>query len=83
MLGFHLYKQAGMIREFKLDEQKLCNWLQRVESGYDAKNPHHNRCAIFAPMPPNPHPCFLTGVPCQPVIIYCPLLISISPGQSL
>ncbi|DBB03659.1 hypothetical protein WJX82_000931 [Trebouxia sp. C0006] len=42
MLGFHLYKQAGMIRDFKLDEQKLCNWLQRIESGYDASNPYHN-----------------------------------------
>ena len=56
MLGFHLYKQAGMIRDFKLDEQKLCNWLQRIESGYDANNPYHNRCAFSAPIPPNPTP---------------------------
>jgi len=68
MLGFHLYKQAGMIRDFQLNEQKLCNWLQRIESGYDANNPYHNRYAISAPIPPNPHPCFLTRVSCQPVM---------------
>ncbi|DBA80660.1 TPA: hypothetical protein ACH3X1_007904 [Trebouxia sp. C0004] len=42
MLGFHLYRQAGMIRDFKLDEQKLCNWLHRIESGYNVNNPYHN-----------------------------------------
>ena len=42
MLGFHLYKQAGFVSHFKLDDAKLCNWLQRVESGYEAKNPYHN-----------------------------------------
>lgn len=44
MLTFHLYKQAGLVREFKLDERKLCNFLQKVESGYSAENPYHNRC---------------------------------------
>jgi len=68
MLGFHLYRQAGMIRDFKLDEQKLCNWLQRIESGYNANNPYHNRCAISAPIPPTPHLCFLARVPCQPLM---------------
>jgi len=73
MLGFHLYKQAGMIRDFKLDEQKLCNWLQRIESGYDANNPYHNRCAFSAPIPPNPHPCFLTRIslPTCHVLLTC------------
>ncbi|KAL0037875.1 hypothetical protein WJX79_003284 [Trebouxia sp. C0005] len=42
MLTFHLYKQAGLVREFKLDERKLCNFLQKVESGYSAENPYHN-----------------------------------------
>jgi len=86
MLGFHLYKQAGMIREFQLDEQKLCNWLQRIESGYDANNPYHNRYAISAPIPPNPHPCFLTKFPANlscaaHLLLMCPRLISISPGK--
>ena len=43
MLTFHLYKRAGLIRHFKLDELKLCNFLQKIESGYKADNPYHNR----------------------------------------
>ena len=45
MLTWHLYKQAGLIRDFNLDEQKLCNFLQKIESGYSASNPYHNRKA--------------------------------------
>ena len=47
MLTFHLYKQAGLIRDFHLDEQKLCNFLQKIESGYSINNPYHNRKALF------------------------------------
>ena len=43
MLAFHLYKQTGMVEEFNMDEQKLCNFLQKIESGYIADNPYHNR----------------------------------------
>ncbi len=43
MLTFHLYKQAGLIRDFKLDPPKLCKFLQKIESGYSAENPYHNR----------------------------------------
>ncbi len=43
MLGFHLYRQAGFIRDFKMDELKLCAFLQRIESGYRSENPYHNR----------------------------------------
>lgn len=42
LLGFHLYKQAGLIRDFNLDEAKLINFLQKVESGYTSANPYHN-----------------------------------------
>ena len=43
MLTFHLYRQAGLIQDFNLDEQKLCRFLQKIESGYRAENPYHNR----------------------------------------
>ena len=43
VLGFHLYKQGGLIKEFKLDDAKFINFLQKVESGYNAVNPYHNR----------------------------------------
>ncbi len=43
MLTYHLMKQTGIIGEFHLDQNKLCRYLQKVESGYDAQNPYHNR----------------------------------------
>ena len=43
LLTFYLYKNTGLIRDFQLDEQKLCNFLHRVENGYRADNPYHNR----------------------------------------
>ena len=48
MLTFHLYKRAGLIQHFKLNELKLCNFLQKIESGYKADNPYHNRCCFSA-----------------------------------
>jgi len=44
VLTFHLYKQASLISHFQMDERKLCKFLQKVESGYSAENPYHNRC---------------------------------------
>ena len=43
MLTFHLFKQAGMFNEFSVDQDKFWNFLQKIESGYKAKNPYHNR----------------------------------------
>lgn len=43
MLTYHLIKQAGLISEQHLVEDKLCRYLQKIESGYDSKNPYHNR----------------------------------------
>ncbi|KAL3145886.1 putative 3',5'-cyclic phosphodiesterase pde-3 [Trebouxia sp. C0009 RCD-2024] len=42
VLAFHLYKQAGFIRDFKLYDVKLINFLQKAESGYSSANPYHN-----------------------------------------
>ena len=46
LLALHLHKQTGLINEFKISEQPLCRWLRRIESGYNANNPYHNRSAI-------------------------------------
>ena len=43
LLFYHLTKQSGIIQEFHLDEVKLCKYAQKIESGYDANNPYHNR----------------------------------------
>ncbi len=55
VLGFHLYKQAGLITDFKLDEVKLIHFLQKAESGYSSANPYHNRLVPLllqsAPLP--------------------------------
>ena len=49
MLGFHFYKQAGLTKHYQMDEHKLCNYLQRIEAGYDSSNPYHNRCCTRPP----------------------------------
>ena len=43
LLFYHFMKQSGIIQEFHLDEVKLCKYAQKIESGYDANNPYHNR----------------------------------------
>ena len=43
LLGFHFYKTAGLIQHFQLDSDKLLNFMQKIESGYDMTNPYHNR----------------------------------------
>lgn len=43
VLTFHLFKQAGLLNEFSVDQAKFWNFLQKVESGYKAENPYHNR----------------------------------------
>ncbi|KAL0043699.1 hypothetical protein WJX82_003553 [Trebouxia sp. C0006] len=42
LLAFHLFKQAGHVKKFSLDEGKLCRYLHKIEQGYDAGNPYHN-----------------------------------------
>lgn len=44
MLTFHLLQQTGLVRDLRLDESKLRNYLQKIEAGYDSSNPYHNRC---------------------------------------
>ena len=43
LLFCHFMKQSGIIQEFQLDGTKLCQYAQKIESGYDANNPYHNR----------------------------------------
>lgn len=43
MLFYHLAKQTGLMEALSLDQIKLCNFLRKVEQGYDPNNPYHNR----------------------------------------
>ena len=43
MLFYHLVKQTGLLQALTLDQVKLCNFLRKVEHGYDPNNPYHNR----------------------------------------
>lgn len=43
MLYHHLMRQAGIIKELGLDETNLCKYVLKIESGYNASNPYHNR----------------------------------------
>lgn len=45
MLFYHLSKSVGLLKALALDELKLCNFLRRMEAGYDPTNPYHNRSA--------------------------------------
>ena len=43
VLTFHLLKDTGLIDDFNMDQTKWWNFLQKVEGGYQAENPYHNR----------------------------------------
>ena len=44
LMAFYLLKRTGLIAEFRLNEQKLCRFLHRVENSY-LNCPYHNRWA--------------------------------------
>ena len=46
LLAWHYYKQAGLIDAFGLDPEKLYRYLSKIETGYNAANPYHNRYAM-------------------------------------
>ena len=43
LLALYLHKQTGFIADFRLNEGNLGNYMQKIESGYLAENPYHNR----------------------------------------
>lgn len=43
VLFFYLVKQSGVLDGMYLDEGKLCNFLQKMDCGYDPLTPYHNR----------------------------------------
>lgn len=49
VMTFHLMKQAGLMSDFSLDQGKLWNFLRKIEGGYKAANPYHNRSAFGLP----------------------------------
>jgi hypothetical protein len=43
VLFIYLVKQSGVLDGLHLDEGKLCNFLQKMDCGYDPLTPYHNR----------------------------------------
>lgn len=43
MLAFRFHKVAGLLEDFQLDHAKLFRFLRKIEQGYNAANPYHNR----------------------------------------
>ena len=43
VLYYHLHKQSGLLQTFPLDEAKFCNYLRKMDNGYDPLVPYHNR----------------------------------------
>ena len=48
LLAFHLYTRTGMMQHYNLDPAKLLRYYQRIEQGYVAANPYHNRLLIIS-----------------------------------
>lgn len=44
LLFCHLVKSSGL--QSMVDEPKLANYARRIERGYDAANPYHNRSSV-------------------------------------
>ena len=43
VLYYHLHKQSGLLQSFPLDEGRFCNYLRKMDNGYDPLVPYHNR----------------------------------------
>ncbi|KAL3158778.1 hypothetical protein ABBQ32_011505 [Trebouxia sp. C0010 RCD-2024] len=43
LLFFHLVKQSGLLQVLGFDVTKFCNFLRKMDAGYDPSNPYHNR----------------------------------------
>jgi hypothetical protein len=41
-LSFFLFKRMGLIDKLRLNETRLCRWLQRIEDGYNSAS-YHNK----------------------------------------
>ena len=51
LLTWHYFKQCGLIDAHHLDAEKLFEWLSRIEAGYSAANPYHNRQGVQSEVP--------------------------------
>lgn len=43
LLAMHCFQQSGVLQHYKLCERHFWRWVQRIEIGYVASNPYHNR----------------------------------------
>ena len=43
LLVCHFVKRAGLVGELHLDEASLAVFARKIEKGYNANNPYHNR----------------------------------------
>lgn len=51
-----MFKDFDLLNRFKIDEQKLRNFLIEIRNGYSKKNPYHNFRHAFDVT----HCCYLT-----------------------
>lgn len=45
-LAFHYWTQGGWFRDFPIDVPRFCKFIRKIEDGYVADNPYHNRYPI-------------------------------------
>ena len=48
LLTFHLLQTSGQIQDRNYDPTRLARYIRKVEAGYNASNPYHNR---YVPKP--------------------------------
>lgn len=78
LLALYLHKQTGFIADFRLNEGNLCNYMQKIESGYLAENPYHNRwllqvCCFICAVVHALQPCHMSSCS-TPIVLKCALL---------
>ena len=42
-LAFHYWSQLGWFRDFPINVPQFCKFIRKIEDGYVAENPYHNR----------------------------------------
>ena len=80
LLAAHLFAASGICDEFGIDTGKLMKYLRKIESGYNAANPYHNRQASTPDQPADAQQEFMQHVLChiQSVLDASVLLVNTS-----
>lgn len=78
LLAAHLFAASGVCDDFSIDTGKLMTYLRKVESGYNAANPYHNRQASTPYQPAIAQQEFMQHFLCHIPVVLEPSVLLVS-----